>query len=418
VLTTLRDSEERYRALYETLQQETEERHRVEDALRQSQKMEAVGQLTGGVAHDFNNLLTIILGNLEGATKLVTEDTELRRYLASIERAGQRAATLTHRLLAFSRRQPLAPRTLDLNRLVTGMSELFYRTLGEAITIETVLAARLWLARVDPNELENTLLNLVINARDAMQSGGKLTIETANLYLDDDYAATDPEVPSGQYVMLAVTDTGTGMDETVRAQAFDPFFTTKPIGQGSGLGLSMVYGFAKQSGGHVRIYSEPNHGTTVKLYLPRWVGEEDQPPIEINGGRLRTAEGHEVIFIVEDDDEVRAYAARVLRQLGYHVVHFANAVDVLTKLREQRCDLLFTDIGLPVMDGRQLAELARRLQPSLKVLFTTGYARNAIVHNGTLDSDVDMLPKPFNSETLARRIRQILDRPALPDQAK
>jgi signal transduction histidine kinase/ActR/RegA family two-component response regulator len=414
-LATLRESEERYRVLYETLQQETEERRRVEDALRQSQKMEAVGQLTGGVAHDFNNLLTIILGNLEVARRLAAnDDGELQMHLTSIEQAGQRAATLTHRLLAFSRRQPLAPRTLEVNRLVAGMSEMLNRTLGEAVRIETVLAARLWLNRVDPNELENALLNLVINARDAMQRGGKLTIETANLYLDDNYTATDPEVPPGQYVMLAVTDTGTGMNQEVLAKAFDPFFTTKPIGRGSGLGLSMVYGFARQSGGHVRIYSELGQGTTVKIYLPRWLGEEEPALAGRRTGQRIRIEGQEVILVVEDDDEVRAYAVRVLRELRYHVLEADNADAALAIVREHRLDLLFTDIGLPNTDGRQLARLARQIQPDLKVLYTTGYARNAIVHNGTLDADVDLLPKPFSSDALGRTVRQILDRPPAP----
>jgi signal transduction histidine kinase/CheY-like chemotaxis protein len=411
-LGTLRESEERYRAMSETLQQEAAERRRVEDALRQSQKMDAVGQLTGGVAHDFNNLLTIILGNLEAARRMVTADQhDLQGHLGAVHRASQRAATLTHRLLAFSRRQPLAPRTLDLNRLVSGMSDLLDRTLGEATVIETVLAARLWLTRVDPNELENALLNLVINARDAMERGGKLTIETANLYLDEDYAATDPEVPPGQYVMLAVTDTGAGMSEEARARAFEPFFTTKPMGRGSGLGLSMVYGFARQSGGHVRIYSELGRGTTVKLYLPRWFGEEEPTPVERPATQQFRAVGEETLLVVEDDREVRAYALRVLRELGYRVFEAGNADEALAIVREQQLDLLFTDIGLPNTDGRQLAVAARRLRPGLKVLFTTGYARNAIVHNGTLDADVDMIPKPFGSEALGRRIRQILDRP-------
>jgi len=417
-LATLGESEERYRVLYETLQQETEERRRVEDALRQSQKMEAVGQLTGGVAHDFNNLLTIILGNLEVARRLTAEENvELRSHLTSIERAGQRAATLTHRLLAFSRRQPLAPRTLDLNRVVSGMSEMLNRTLGEAVVIETVLAARLWLSRVDPNEMENALLNLVINARDAMERGGKLTIETANLYLDENYTATDPEVPAGQYVMLAVTDTGTGMSAEVLAKAFDPFFTTKPIGRGSGLGLSMVYGFARQSGGHVRIYSEVGRGSTVKIYLPRWQGEEDQAPADRVPDQHRRTEGQETILVVEDDDEVRAYAVRVLRERGYHILQADNANTALTIVREQQLDLLFTDIGLPNTDGRQLSRLARQIQPTLKILFTTGYASNAIVHNGTLDADVELIPKPFSSDALSRRVRQILDRPVASGEA-
>jgi len=285
------------------------------------------------------------------------------------------------------------------------------------VSIETVFGSRLWLVRADPNELENALLNLVINARDAMERGGKLTIETANLYLDDDYAATDPEVPPGQYVMLAVTDTGAGMNEEVRAKAFDPFFTTKPIGRGTGLGLSMVYGFSRQSGGHVRIYSELGQGTTVKLYLPRWLGEEDQAPVERGVDQRLATTGQETILVVEDDEEVRTYAVRALRQLGFHVLEAAEASAALAQIREQRIDLLFTDIGLPNIDGRQLANEARQLQPGLKVLFTTGYARNAIVHNGTLDADVDMIPKPFNSEALARRIRQILDRPSPPGDA-
>jgi len=409
-LATLRESEERYRILSETLQREGEERRRAEEALRQSQKMEAVGQLTGGVAHDFNNLLTIILGNLEGARRLAGEEGgELQDHLSSINRAGQRAATLTHRLLAFSRRQPLAPRTVELNRLVAGMSELLNRTLGEATVIETVLGARLWTTRIDPNELENALLNLVINARDAMERGGRLTIETANLYLDEAYAATDPEVPPGQYVMLAVTDTGVGMTPEVLAQAFDPFFTTKPIGRGSGLGLSMVYGFARQSGGHVRIYSEPGRGTTVKLYLPRWTGEADQQPPEHGVVQRLRAEGQETILVVEDDEEVRAYAVRVLRDFGYHVIEAGNAVDALKIIEERPIDLLFTDIGLPTLDGRQLVRAARRQNPGLKVLFTTGYARNAIMHQGRLDPGVQLLGKPFTMRALAAKIRELLD---------
>ena len=411
-LATLRESEERYRTLTVTLQQEAEERRKVEEALRQSQKMEAVGQLTGGVAHDFNNLLTVILGNLEELRRRFAEQGGgVQDHLASIYRASQRAATLTHRLLAFSRRQPLAPRTLDLNRLVFGMSDLLNRTLGEAIVIETVLGGRLWLTRVDPNELENALLNLVINARDAMERGGRLTIETSNLYLDEHYTATDPEVPAGQYVMLAVTDTGVGMDADVLARAFDPFFTTKPIGRGSGLGLSMVYGFARQSGGHVRIYSEPGRGTTVKLYLPRWFGEEEQVSTDRTPSHRPRAMGQETILVVEDDPEVRGYVTRILRDLGYHVVDADGAENALPIVSDQPVDLLFTDIGLPGTDGRQLANAARQVRPMLKILFTTGYARNAIVHNGTLDADVDMLPKPFSSDALGRRVREILDRP-------
>jgi signal transduction histidine kinase/ActR/RegA family two-component response regulator len=414
-LATLSESEERYRVLSETLQEEAAARRRVEEALRQSQKMEAVGQLTGGVAHDFNNLLTVILGNVAEARRLTAgggagDGASLEERLAAVDRAGTRAATLTHRLLAFSRRQPLAPRTLDLNRLVAGMSELLHRTLGEVMGIETVLGARLWLTRVDPNQLENALLNLVINARDAMQRGGKLTIETANLYLDENYAATDPEVLPGQYIMLAVTDTGTGMSEEVRVRAFEPFYTTKPVGRGSGLGLSMVYGFARQSGGHVRIYSELDQGTTVKLYLPRWFGEEEQTRLETTGREGPRMEGQEAILVVEDDDEVRSFVVRTLRGFGYHVREARDADGALAVMREQPVDLLLTDIGLPNTDGRQLATMARQLRPDLRVLYTTGYARNAIVHNGTLDAGVDMIPKPFSAEALGRTVRQILDR--------
>jgi CheY-like chemotaxis protein len=257
----------------------------------------------------------------------------------------------------------------------------------------------------------------VINARDAMPTGGKLTIETANFYIDDEYAASDPDVPPGQYVMLAVTDTGTGMSEEIRAQAFDPFFTTKPVGQGSGLGLSMVYGFAKQSGGNVRIYSEPGQGTTVKLYLPRTIGEEEQAISALQPGVQRDAPSRETILIAEDESEVRAYAARVLRQRGYEVLEAGDAVAALAILRTQQVDLLFTDIGLPGVTGRQLADEGRSLRPTLKVLFTTGYARNAIIHNGTLDPEVNFVPKPFSSDGLARKVRQVLDSDRSPSEA-
>jgi nitrogen-specific signal transduction histidine kinase/CheY-like chemotaxis protein len=386
-------------------------REETQAALVQSQKMEAIGQLTGGIAHDFNNLLTVIIGNLAWLQRdLPGTEPRLWAYAEAAARSAQRAATLTHRLLAFARRQPLLPRSLDLNRLVSGASELLRRTLGENIALETVLAGGLWLTRADPNELENALLNLVLNARDAMQHSGRLTIETANAYLDDEYASVHDEVWPGQYVMLAVTDTGSGMTEEVRAAAFEPFFTTKTDTGGSGLGLSMVYGFVKQSGGHIKIYSEPAQGTTIKLYLPRLSSPEIEPtPVEMSTHRTPHAIGREIILVVEDEQDVRAYSGRLLEELGYEVLTAPEANAALRVLTTQPVDLLFADVGLPGLNGRQLADQARSLRPDLSVLFTTGYAKNAIVHNGVLDSDVEMISKPFTVETLARAVRRILD---------
>jgi CheY-like chemotaxis protein len=379
--------------------------------LRQSQKMEAIGQLTGGIAHDFNNLLTVITGNMETLQRRLSQHGEgrLQRYVDSALLASSRAAVLTHHLLAFSRRQPLEPKPISVNTLITGISEMLRRTLGEHITVETVLAGGLWATFADANQLENSLLNLAVNARDAMPDGGKLTIEAANAYLDDDYAAT-ADVPAGQYVGLFVRDTGAGMPPDVVAQAFDPFFTTKEIGQGTGLGLSQVYGFVKQSGGHVKIESEVGTGTTIRIYLPRLLvsdGSADGPAVNKSVPR---ANG-ETILMVEDEAGVRRFAVEMLWELGYRVL---DAPDGATGLRmldaHPEIILLFTDVGLPGgMNGRRLADEALRRRPDLKVLFTSGYTGDAIVHHGRLDPDVQLIVKPFTFDGLATRLRRVLD---------
>jgi len=390
------------------------ERETAEEALRQSQKMEAVGQLTGGIAHDFNNLLTVIGGNLDIARRHIGDDGEARvvRALGNAQIGAERAAVLTQRLLAFSRRQPLNPLAIDPNRLVTGMSELLHRTLGETIEIETVLAAGLWRVEVDPNQLENAILNLAVNARDAMPAGGKLTIETANTHLDRGYASRNAGVSAGQYVAICVSDTGAGMDSATLGRAFEPFFTTKEVGKGTGLGLSMVYGFVKQSGGHLKIYSEEGEGTTVRIYLPRLLGAaadvEESPAQAVPEGTR-----DETILVCEDDDDVRAYTVEVLRELGYRVLEAHDGPSALRLLERQEgvVDLLFTDVVLPSgMTGADLARKARALRPDLPVLFTTGYARNAIVHHGRLDAGVELITKPFAYADLAARIRDMLDR--------
>ena len=399
--------------LEERVQQRTRELAEAHDALRQSQKMETVGQLTGGIAHDFNNLLQIVSGNLDLLRqKLPAEATHLKRYAERAFTGADRAATLTQRLLAFSRRQPLAPKPLDINRLIPGMSELLHRTLGETIEVESVLAPRLWIVEADPNQLENAIINLAINARDAMPEGGKLTIETQNTHLDLSYAAQNPEVTAGQYAVICISDTGIGMDAETAAKAVEPFFTTKEVGRGTGLGLSMVYGFVKQSGGHIKIYSEPGEGTTVKMYLPRLLGTFDDKIDEPLRGAIE-AQGSETILVCEDDEDVRAYSAEVLRELGYKVLEAADGPTTLALLRANGpVDLLFTDVVLPGgMTGAELAREAARLQPGLNTLFTTGYARNAIVHHGRLDPGVDLLTKPFSYSDLAARVRDILDRP-------
>jgi signal transduction histidine kinase len=406
----LERSEERLRELNAQLEErvacEVAERTKVEDALRQAQKMEAIGQLTGGVAHDFNNLLTLIIGGLEIIRRAGPGDqARIERGVAMSLQGAQRAAALTGRLLAFARRQSLEPKPLDLNVLVRDMTEILHRTLGEHIELEGVLAPRLWLIEADQNQLENAILNLAVNARDAMPDGGRLTIETANAAFDDAYAGADAEVVPGQYAVVAISDTGAGMSPEVKARAFDPFFTTKEPGQGTGLGLSMVYGFVKQSGGHVTIYSEPGQGTTAKLYFPRYYGDGELRTIRAE--RYAPLGGaNEAVLVLEDNHDVRAYSVMILTELGYRVFEAANGEDALEILRsEERADLLFSDVVLPGKSGKVVAEQALALRPRLKVLFTTGYSRNAIVHHGRLDSGVQLIQKPFTLEQLARRVR-------------
>jgi signal transduction histidine kinase/CheY-like chemotaxis protein len=396
--------------LEERVVEEVSRRSETEEALRQSQKMESVGQLTGGIAHDFNNLLQIVSGNLDLLRqKLPANVAHLKPYADRAFTGADRAATLTQRLLAFSRRQPLAPKPLDINRLIPGMSELLHRTLGETIEVEAVLAPRLWPIEADPNQLENAIINLAINARDAMPDGGKLTIETQNTYLDRSYTAQNPEIAVGQYVAICISDTGVGMDAETATKAIEPFFTTKEVGRGTGLGLSMVYGFVKQSGGHIKIYSERGEGTTVKMYLPRLVGNLAEQPAE--PGLESMEHGEEAILVCEDDDDVRAYSVEVLRELGYEIFEAANGPEALALLEANSVDLLFTDVVLPGgMTGAVLAKEAAKVQPGIRTLYTTGYARNAIVHHGRLDPGVDLITKPFSYAELAARVRDILDR--------
>ncbi len=402
-------------AAYVQLHAEVARRETTEQALRQAQKMEAIGRLTGGIAHDFNNLLTAILGNIDLAvTRLGKVEDRIVRNLTSARDASRRAATLVQRLLAFSRQHPLEMKVVDINRLVQEMSDLLRRAIGETVIVEVVLAAGLWRTSVDPNQLENVVLNLAVNARDAMDGGGKLTIETANTYLDETYAAAHAsDIIVGQHVMLAVTDTGSGMPKEVVDRAFEPFFTTKPTGVGTGLGLSMVYGFVKQSGGHIKIYSEVGEGTTVKLYFPRSRDAEAAMAADAPRDVPQSRQGgeSEIILLVEDDEEVNRFSAEVLRETGYRVITAETAAAGLRALEsEPAIDLLFTDVVLPGgMNGRQLADEARRRRPDLKVLYATGYTRNAIIHQGRLDADVELLTKPFTYEALVRKVRQVLD---------
>ncbi len=387
---------------------EAAQRQRVEDQLRQSQKMEAIGQLAGGVAHDFNNMLAVILGALDIARRRLGASVgEAGRFLDAAHEGATRAATLIERLLAFSRRQPLDPRVIDLNKLVSGMSELLRRTLGETLQLETVLAGGLWRTSIDATQLENALLNLAINARDAMPNGGNLTIETANAHLDDEYAANHVEVVPGQYVMMAVSDTGGGMSRETVARAFDPFFTTKSVGKGTGLGLSQVHGFVKQSGGHIKIYSEVGQGTTVKLYLPRSMAASGEAETSRSGSLAQQRVCS--VLVVEDEEQVRRVIVDMLHQLG-HVVHYADGGAAALKLlaAEPGIELLLTDVVMPDMNGRELSEEASRLRPGLKLLFMTGYTRNAIVHAGVLDADVQMIAKPFTLEQLAAKLTVVL----------
>ena len=384
------------------------ERLALEEQLRQSQRLEAIGQLTGGIAHDFNNLLTVILGNSELLLDQMDVDDD-RRELAEMSRAAaERGAELTQRLLAFSRRQPLEPKAVDVGHLLDGMRGLLRRTLTEAISMQLIHADSVGYAFVDPTQLESAVLNLCLNARDGMPDGGSLTIEAANAEIDQDTARSHPGVEPGQYVMLAVTDTGVGIPAENIGQVFDPFFTTKEFGKGTGLGLSMVYGFVKQSGGHIKLYSEAGQGTTVRLYLPRAVQSDEtaERRYEVHP----SVGGSETILLVEDDDLVRAHVDGMLRTLGYRVLAAGNGAEAMAILaRAPEVDLLFTDVVMPGgMNGRELADAARRIRPDLRVLFTSGYSESAIVHQGRLDPGVQLLSKPYRLAELARRLRRVL----------
>ena len=396
------------------VQAEVAERLKAEAALRQSQKMEAVGQLTGGIAHDFNNMLAVVISSLDLLDrKFLSGDARAMRFVDAARNGAKRAAQLTQRLLAFSRQQPLKPESLDVNKLVAGMSDLLRHSLGGALQLETVLAGGLWRTHADPNQLENAILNLAVNGRDAMEGldgGGRLTIETANCHLDERYVADHVGLQAGQYVMIAVTDTGSGMSPDVVGKAFDPFFTTKEVGRGTGLGLSQVYGFVKQSGGHVRIYSEPGQGTTVKLYMQRQIGGD---AVDADAGVQRAAlraDGRELVLVVEDEAVVRLLSVEALQELGYRVLE-ADGAEAALRLLDAHADiaLLFTDVVMPGLNGRKLADEARRRRPGLKVLFTTGYTRNAVVHNGVLDPGVQLIGKPFTLDELGTRVREVLD---------
>jgi signal transduction histidine kinase/CheY-like chemotaxis protein len=416
-ITGMRFAIECHRELSRTLERRVEERGaelaKAQERLAHSQKMEALGQITGGLAHDFNNMLAIIVGSLDIMRRRIASGrTDVMRYVDSASEGAQRAALLTQRLLSFARRQPLAPAATDANKLVSGLAELLRRTLGETIHTEFVQSGGLWQAYVDPGQLESAIVNIAINARDAMPAGGTITIETANAYLDDDYAACHEEVKAGQYVVIAVTDTGAGMSAETAARAVEPFFTTKETGKGTGLGLSQVHGFVKQSGGHLAIYSEEGRGTTVRLYVPRArpanistranIADAGQPVAP-------KASRNEVVLVVEDEDHVRRMSAAALEDLGYRVRACASGDEALRILAQHpETELLFTDVVMPGMNGRQLFEAAVKQRPGLKVLYTTGYTQNAIVHDGRLDTDVSLIAKPFTVDQVARKVRAVL----------
>ncbi|QOZ72591.1 hybrid sensor histidine kinase/response regulator [Bradyrhizobium arachidis] len=393
--------------------QAQDELQRVQDQLVASQKLEAVGQLSGGIAHDFNNLLMIVLGNLETAERNSRNigGPSLHRALANAKRGAQRAAALTSRLLAFSRRQALDPKPINLNSFLNGLQEFLQRTLGERIEVQTVGGAGLWLIEADVNHLESTVVNLAINARDAMPNGGKLTIEAANVSADEDYSRANPELAAGQYVAICVSDTGSGMTEEVLNRAFEPFFTTKEPGHGTGLGLSQVYGFVKQSGGHVKIYSEVGEGTSIKMYFPRYAGTT-QPASDDADELISEGASVETILVVEDDPDLKAYVSEVLRDLNYRVLSAGSAQAALTILlqEDQQVNLLLTDVVMPGINGRELGRRAQQIRPHLRILYMTGYSRNAVVHQGRLDEGVDLLEKPITQARLALKVREILDR--------
>jgi signal transduction histidine kinase len=391
------------------LRQTIAEREAAEIQVRQMQKMEAIGQLTGGIAHDFNNMLAVITSGITLAQRRIARGQEgVEQLLEGALDGAYRAARLISRLLAFARQQPLSPKPIDANKFVSGMSELISRSLGGSIRMETVLGGGLWPVYVDVAQLESSILNLCVNARDAMPDGGRLMLETANFYLDDRYSALHLGVPPGQYVLIAVTDTGSGMDTETAEKAFEPFFTTKSAGKGTGLGLPQVYGFVKQSGGHIKIYSEPGQGTTVKIYLPRYRAEMTQEPERTGAGPIVT--GNETVLLVEDDAKLLELATAALREIGYRVIPAAHANEALAVLSEgSNIDLLLTDVVMPDINGRKLADEARTMRPGLKVLYMTGFTRNAIVHNGTLDIGVFLLAKPFTLVELSQKVREALN---------
>jgi signal transduction histidine kinase/CheY-like chemotaxis protein len=396
------------------LVQEAQFRREAEDMLRHSHQLESIGQLTGGVAHDFNNLLTIILGNLGIAERTLNAWAEgsrerLAKAIANAHGGAMRAATLTQRLLAFARRQPLEPKATNVNNLLKGMADFFKRTLGENIDLEIVGGVGLWQVEVDPNQLEAAILNLAVNAKDAMTEKGKLTIETSNAFIDEAYSRHNAGIAVGQYVLIAVSDSGPGMSKEIQDKAFEPFFTTKEPGQGTGLGLSQVYGFVKQSAGHVKIYSEVGDGTTIKIYLPR-VRNSAECSMEVDSAVVRGS-GGESILVVEDDADVRSYLVETLRDLNYIVREAADGAAALAAFEQDGTgiDMLLTDIVMPGINGRELADELRVKKPTLKVLFMTGYSRNAIVHQGRLDAGVALLQKPITQAALASKIRTVLD---------
>ncbi|CAN5288047.1 GAF domain-containing protein [soil metagenome] len=412
------EAESQLRLLNENLEQRVTqviaEREQAHDALRQAQKMEAVGQLTGGIAHDFNNLLTGIIGSLDLLDRRVGVGRldNIGRYTATALASARRAAALTQRLLAFARRQSLDPKPIMLNPMVASIEELIRRTVGEGIHLSTVLSSGSWATRCDVNQLESALLNVCINARDAMPEGGRIVIETSNAELDENYAARERDVVAGQYVLMAISDTGTGMTPEVLVKAFEPFFTTKPIGKGTGLGLSQLYGFIKQSGGHVALSSTPDVGTTVRIYLPRHVGAIEAHPTVPRVPMLQPRP-EETVLVVEDEDTVRQLVIDILDDIGYAVSQASEPNSALRILESDApIDLLVTDVGLPGMNGRQLADRARQLRPGLKVLFITGYAHNAAIGNGTLEEGMQVLTKPFTVDQLAARVEAMIMEPA------
>ncbi len=404
----------------DALAEETRVRKDAQATLAQAQKMESIGQLAGGVAHDFNNLMTVVIGNLDSAERRLeragtADPASVGKPIAAAMQGARRAATLTQRLLAFSRQQVLSPKQVDLNRLVGSLSEMLTRTVGETVSVETILGSGLWQAFADVSQLENAVVNLVVNARDAMPEGGRITIETANASLDEAYCRQFGDVTPGQYVLLSVSDTGTGISPENLSKVFEPFFTTKTASTRTGLGLAMIYGFVKQSKGHIRMYSEVGHGTTAKIYLPRMAGaarvESAPAAVGAGSGEAPRANAGEVVLMVEDDEDVLNSTVNLLRELDYSVLAARSGPDALALLKASaRVDILFTDVVLPQgMNGRKLSIEALALRPALPVLFTTGYAKNAIIHNGQLDADVQLLAKPYTQHELAQKLREVID---------